>query len=52
MQKPFSKRHKKKRVISDRTQTRQDALPNMLPANSVLDLVFWVFDPFGWKNEG
>ena len=18
----------------------------------VLDLVFWVFDPFGWKNEG
>lgn len=25
--------------------------PNMLPANSVLDLVFWVFDPFGWKKR-
>ena len=28
------------------------ALAGAMATGGVLDLVFWVFDPFGWKNEG
>lgn len=28
------------------------ALAGAMMTGGVLDLVFWVFDPFGWKNEG
>lgn len=28
------------------------ALADAMATGGVLDLVFWVFDPFGWKNEG
>ena len=28
------------------------ALAAGMATGGVLDLVFWVFDPFGWKNEG
>ena len=27
------------------------ALAGAMATGGVLDLVFWVFDPFGWKNE-
>ncbi len=28
------------------------ALAGAMMTGGVLDLVFWVLDPFGWKNEG
>ncbi len=28
------------------------ALAGAMATGGVLDLIFWVFDPFGWKNEG
>ena len=28
------------------------ALAGAMATGVVLDLIFWVFDPFGWKNEG
>lgn len=28
------------------------ALVGAMATGGVLDLIFWVFDPFGWKNEG
>ncbi len=28
------------------------ALAAAMVTGGVLDLIFWVFDPFGWKNEG
>lgn len=28
------------------------AFAGAMATGGVLDLVFWVFDPFGWKNEG
>ena len=28
------------------------ALAGAMATGGVLDLVFWVFDPFGWKSEG
>ncbi len=28
------------------------ALAAAMATGGVLDLIFWVFDPFGWKNEG
>lgn len=28
------------------------ALLAVLGPFDVLDLIFWVFDPFGWKSEG
>ena len=28
------------------------ALAGAMMTGGVLDLAFWVFDPFGWKNEG
>lgn len=28
------------------------ALAGAMMTGSALDLVFWVLDPFGWKNEG
>ena len=28
------------------------ALAGAMMTGGVRDLVFWVFDPFGWKNEG
>ena len=28
------------------------ALAGAMATGGVLDLVFWVFYPFGWKNEG
>lgn len=28
------------------------ALASAMATGGVLDLIFWVFDPFGWKNEG
>ena len=28
------------------------ALAGAMMTGGVLDLIFWVFDPFGWKNEG
>ena len=28
------------------------ALAAAMMTGGVLDLVFWVLDPFGWKNEG
>lgn len=28
------------------------ALASAMTTGGVLDLVFWVLDPFGWKNEG
>ena len=28
------------------------ALAGAMATCGVLDLIFWVFDPFGWKNEG
>lgn len=28
------------------------ALVGAMMTGGVLDLVFWVLDPFGWKNEG
>ena len=28
------------------------ALAGAMATGGVLDLTFWVFDPFGWKNEG
>ena len=28
------------------------ALAGAMVTGGVLDLIFWVFDPFGWKNEG
>lgn len=27
------------------------ALAGAMMTGGVLDLIFWVFDPFGWKNE-
>lgn len=27
------------------------ALAGAMATGGVLDLIFWVFDPFGWKNE-
>lgn len=27
-------------------------LPGAMMTGGVLDLVIWVLDPFGWKNEG
>ena len=28
------------------------ALAGAMATGGVLDLIFWVFDPFGWKDEG
>ena len=28
------------------------ALAGAMMTGGVLDLIFWVLDPFGWKNEG
>lgn len=28
------------------------ALAGAMATGGVLDLIFWEFDPFGWKNEG
>ena len=28
------------------------ALAGTMMTGGVLDLIFWVFDPFGWKSEG
>lgn len=28
------------------------ALADAMMTGGVLDLIFWVLDPFGWKNEG
>ena len=28
------------------------ALAGAMATGGVLDLIFWVFDPFGWKSEG
>ena len=28
------------------------ALAAAMVTGGVLDLIFWVFDPFGWKSEG
>ena len=28
------------------------ALAAAMMTGGVLDLIFWVFDPFGWKSEG
>ena len=28
------------------------ALAGATMTGGVLDLIFWVFDPFGWKSEG
>ena len=28
------------------------ALAGAMATSGVLDLIFWVFDPFGWKDEG
>lgn len=28
------------------------ALAGAMMTGGVLDLIFWVFDPFGWKSEG
>lgn len=28
------------------------AFAGAMATGGVLDLVFWVFDPFGWKSEG
>lgn len=28
------------------------ALAGAMITGGVLDLIFWVLDPFGWKNEG
>ena len=28
------------------------ALAAAMMTSGVLDLIFWVIDPFGWKNEG
>lgn len=28
------------------------ALAGAMMTSGVLDLIFWVLDPFGWKNEG
>lgn len=28
------------------------ALAGAMATSGVLDLIVWVFDPFGWKNEG
>lgn len=28
------------------------ALAGAMATGGVFDLIFWVFDPFGWKNEG
>lgn len=28
------------------------ALAGAMVTGGVLDLIFWVFDPFGWKDEG
>lgn len=28
------------------------AFAGAMATGGVLDLIFWVFDPFGWKNEG
>lgn len=28
------------------------ALASAMATGGVLDLIFWVFDPFGWKDEG
>ena len=28
------------------------ALAGAMATGGVLDLIVWVFDPFGWKNEG
>lgn len=28
------------------------ALAGAMATSGVIDLIFWVFDPFGWKNEG
>lgn len=28
------------------------ALAGAMATGGVLDLIFWVFGPFGWKNEG
>lgn len=28
------------------------ALTGAMVTGGVLDLIFWVFDPFGWKDEG
>lgn len=28
------------------------ALAGAMATGGVLDLIFWVFDPFEWKNEG
>lgn len=28
------------------------ALAGAMATGGVLDLIFWVLDPFGWKNEG
>lgn len=28
------------------------ALTGAMMTDGVLDLIFWVLDPFGWKNEG
>ena len=28
------------------------AFAGAMMTGGVLDLIFWVLDPFGWKNEG
>lgn len=47
-----STKHLAKKCVKNAGPCLALCLAGAMMTGGVLDLVFWVLDPFGWKNEG
>lgn len=45
-------KHLAKKCVKDAGPCLALCVAGATMTGGVLDLIFWVFDPFGWKSEG